>query len=218
MPAVQGSHPAVTLGFFWRAELFCPLFVLPPIVTQFLGGLVMNEKKKINLKTSTLTLVIFAILMAAEIVIAQFLTIHTWNLKISLSFIPVVIAARLYGPVGGGLVAGFGDFLGAFMFPVGAWFPPITLTTAAVGVIFGLFFKNGDSFLRVLISVLISELVFSMFITPIWLMMLYGTDYWILVSSRLIQAAVLIAIKLITIPPILKLTNILAKSYRKEFS
>ncbi|MCH5300556.1 MAG: folate family ECF transporter S component [Ruminococcus sp.] len=178
----------------------------------------MNEKKKINLKTSTPTLVIFAILMAAEIVIAQFLTIHTWNLKITLSFIPVVIAARIYGPIGGGLVAGVGDFLGAFMFPVGPWFPPITLTTAAVGVIFGLFLKNSDNFLRVLISVLISELIFSMFITPIWLMMLYGTDYWILVGSRLIQVAVLIAIKLIIIPPILKLTNILAKSYRKEFS
>ncbi len=178
----------------------------------------MNEKKKTNFKMTTPTLVIFAILIAAQIVISQFLTIHTWNLKISLSFIPVVIAARLFGPLGGGLVAGLGDFISAFMFPVGAWFPPITLSTAAVGVIFGLFFKNGYSFLRVLISVLISELVFSMFITPIWLMMLYGTDYWILVSSRLIQVAVLIVIKLITIPPILKITNKIIASYKIEFS
>lgn len=167
----------------------------------------MNEKKKANIKMTTQTLATFAILMAAEIVITQFLTIHTWNLKISLSFIPVVIAARLYGPVGGGVIAGVGDFLGAFMFPVGAWFPPITITNAVVGIIFGLFLKNSDGFLRVLFSVLISELVFSMFITPIWLMMLYGTDYWILVGSRLIQVGVLIAIKLIIIPPILKAMN-----------
>lgn len=167
----------------------------------------MEKKRQENIKDATVKLAIFAILIALQVVISQFLTIHTEILKITLSFIPVVIAGRLYGALGAGLIAGIGDILQAFIFPVGAWFPPITLTSVAVGIVFGLFLKKSDSFLSVLISVLITELFFSMFITPIWLYMLQGTDYWLLVVSRLPQIIVMTTVKLVLIPPVLKLTN-----------
>ena len=167
----------------------------------------MEKRRQENIKTTTIKVAIFAILIALQVVIAQFLTIHTEILKISLSFIPMVIAGRMFGFIGAGLIAGIGDVLQAFLFPVGAWFPPITITTVLIGMVFGLFFKNGTSFVRVLIAVLITELVFSMFITPIWLTMLQGIDYWFIVFSRLPQIAVMIAVKLLLIPPVLKMTE-----------
>lgn len=167
----------------------------------------MEKRRQENIKTTTIKVAVFAILIALQVVIAQFLTIHTEILKISLSFIPMVIAGRMFGFIGAGLIAGIGDVLQAFLFPVGAWFPPITITTVLVGMVFGLFFKNGTNFVRVLIAVLITELVFSMFITPIWLTMLQGIDYWFIVFSRLPQIAVMIAVKLLLIPPVLKMTE-----------
>lgn len=167
----------------------------------------MEKRRQENIKTTTIKVAVFAILIALQVVIAQFLTIHTEILKISLSFIPMVIAGRMFGFIGAGLIAGIGDVLQAFLFPVGAWFPPITITTVLIGMVFGLFFKNGTNFARVLIAVLITELVFSMFITPIWLTMLQGVGYWFIVFSRLPQIAVMIAVKLLLIPPVLKMTE-----------
>lgn len=171
-----------------------------------------EKNKKINVKTSTQAIATLAILIAAQVVIAQFLTIHTFDIKISLSFIPVVIAARLYGAWGGAVVAGLGDILGYLCHPVGAWFPPITLTITLTGIIFGLFLKKSDSFWRVLFSVLISEFVISLFVTTFWIAILgYNTQdtmfwefYWTKVGLRLVQTIALTAVKLVIIPPMLK--------------
>ena len=65
------------------------------------------------------------VLVALEIVLSRF-TIHTWNLKIGFSFVPVVVAAIFYGPLAAGLVGAIGDILSAVLFPVGAFFPGFT--------------------------------------------------------------------------------------------
>ena len=39
---------------------------------------------------------------AMEIILARFLSLHTWNLKIGLSFLPVAAAALIGGPLAGG--------------------------------------------------------------------------------------------------------------------
>ena len=174
----------------------------------------LNETKsrKVNVKLSTQTMAVFAILIAAQFVISQFLTLQVWNIKISFSFVPVVIAARLYGAVGAAEVAGIGDIIGVIFRPVGIWFPPITISAMLVGAIFGLFLKKSDSFIRILISVLISEFVFSLFITPLWLTILYKgneTDFFAfyfstLVSRLFVQIIPMTIVKLVVITAMLK--------------
>lgn len=172
----------------------------------------LNETKSRKAKLSTQTMAVFAILIAAQFVISQFLTFQVWNIKISFSFIPVVIAARLYGAVGAAEVAGIGDIIGVIFRPVGIWFPPITISAMLVGAIFGLFLKKSDSFIRILISVLISEFVFSLFITPLWLTILYkgnGTDFFAfyfstLVSRIFVQIIPMTIVKLVVITAMLK--------------
>jgi ECF transporter S component (folate family) len=172
----------------------------------------LNETKSRKAKLSTQTMAVFAILIAAQFVISQFLTFQVWNIKISFSLIPVVIAARLYGAVGAAEVAGIGDIIGVIFRPVGIWFPPITISAMLVGAVFGFFLKKSDSFIRILISVLISEFVFSLFITPLWLTILYkgnGTDFFAfyfstLVSRIFVQIIPMTIVKLVVITAMLK--------------
>lgn len=174
----------------------------------------LNETKsrKVNVKLSTQTMAVFAILIAAQFVISQFLTFQVWNIKIGFSFVPVVIAARLYGAIGATEVAGIGDIIGVMFRPVGIWFPPITISAMLVGAIFGLLLKKSDSFIRILISVLISEFVFSLFITPLWLTILYKgneTDFFAfyfstLVSRLFVQIIPMTIVKLVVITAMLK--------------
>lgn len=174
----------------------------------------LNETKsrKVNVKLSTQTMAVFAILIAAQFVISQFLTFQVWNIKIGFSFVPVVIAARLYGAIGAAEVAGIGDIIGVMFRPVGIWFPPITISAMLVGAIFGLLLKKSDSFIRILISVLISEFVFSLLITPLWLTILYKgneTDFFAfyfstLVSRLFVQIIPMTIVKLVVITAMLK--------------
>ena len=90
--------------------------------------------KKLDLKA----MVTCAALIAAAIVLSRFLSINAWNLKIGFTFVPVFIAAYLYGPIGGAVVGGIADFIGAILFPIGAYFPGFTLTCVITGAVYGL--------------------------------------------------------------------------------
>ena len=169
------------------------------------------EKNKMNIKTSVQTLAVMAVLMAAQAVLGM-LEIHTATIKISLSFIPVVIAARLYGGAGGALVAGLGDIIGCIVHPVGAWFPPITLTYALSGLIYGLFLKKHTDIWFVILSVGITQFIISLFITTIWIAYLsYNANdgmfiefYFTRVGMRIWQTVIMSAIQIALIPPMLK--------------
>ena len=60
-----------------------------------------------------------AILVAIEIVLNRFLSINTPGLKIGFSFVPIVIAAILFGPVKAGVIYALADLIGAILFPIG---------------------------------------------------------------------------------------------------
>ena len=175
--------------------------------------MVKNQKGRMNIKTSVHTIAIIAVLMAVQAVLGL-LEIHTATIKISLSFIPVVIAARFYGGIGGALVAGFGDIIGCIIHPVGAWFPPITITYAISGFIYGLFLKKGTEIWRVLVSVGITQLIISLFVTTIWIAYLsYPNDgmfmefYFTRVVMRIWQVLIMSAVQITIIPAMFKLID-----------
>ena len=172
----------------------------------------MQENKKMNIRKSTVVLTTFAVLMAAEVVL-NLLEIHTGTIKINLAFIPVAVAAYLYGAFGGIAVYGLGDILGCLIHPVGAWYPPITITYALMGGIYGLLLKNSKSIVKTAFAVVINQWIVSLFITSLWISLLMykpGTDgffsYYITViaTMRLLPAAIMTALQLIIIPVTLR--------------
>ena len=137
------------------------------------------------------------ILIAIEIVLANYLQIHTWDMKIGFGFVPVVAAAILYGPLAAGLVGAIGDIISAFLFPVGQYFPGFTVTAFLTGAIFGLFLHKRESILSVVFSVLITQAVISQFVNTFFISVLYGNPYWPLFVTRLVQTGVMSAVQIV---------------------
>ena len=149
-------------------------------------------------KISVKSVSVVGFLVAMEIILARF-SIHTWNLKIGFSFVPIVVAAIFYGPIAGGLVGAIGDVISAVLFPVGAYFPGFTLTAFLTGAVFGWFFRKNVSVLNVVFSVLIVQGVISQVLNTYWISFLYGSPYMPLFMTRLYQTAAMCVIQIAVI-------------------
>ena len=146
-----------------------------------------------------LKLCCLGVLIAMQVVLARFLVIPVGDMmRFSTSFIPVVIAARLFGPLGGMAVYGLGDLVGAIVFPTGgAFFPGYTITAAVVGIIFGIFLKpvKGEETrlqlnLKVVFSVLCTQLIGSFLMNSYWRSFQTGTPYGAVLMTRLPQCLI----------------------------
>ncbi len=149
-------------------------------------------------KISVKSVSVVGFLVAMEIILARF-SIHTWNLKIGFSFVPVVVAAIFYGPVAGGLTGAIGDVVSAILFPVGAYFPGFTLTAFLTGAVFGWFFRNKVTVLNTALSVLVVQGIISQVMNTYWISFLYGSPYGPLFVTRLYQTAAMSAVQIAAI-------------------
>ena len=145
------------------------------------------------------TLTCLALLTAMQIVIAKFLAIPvSESIRFSFSFIPVVIAARRFGIVGGMIVYGLGDFLGSVIFPTGgAYFPGFTLTAVVSGLIYGLYLGKKSNPLRIVLSVLTSQILCTLIMNSYWVSTLYGSDFGAVFMSRIPQSIVMSVLQII---------------------
>lgn len=150
-------------------------------------------------KFNTRTLTTLALLTTMEIVLSRFLSISAWNMKIGLSFVPIVAAAILCGPLAAGVVAALGDFIGAILFPIGAYFPGFTLTAFLTGVVFGLFLHEKQGWPQCIAAVGINQFVLSLFLNTLWISILYGSPYGPLLAARIVQCVILTVVQLIGI-------------------
>ena len=156
-------------------------------------------------KTATRQLITLSILVAVEIVLNRFLSINAWNIKIGFSFVPVVIAAILFGPIEAGIVGALGDFIGALLFPIGAYFPGFTLTAFLTGSVFGLFLHKKQGWPQILASVGINQFVLSLFLNTLWISILYGSPYVPLLATRIVQCLILTVVQILSIKAIVKI-------------
>ena len=167
-------------------------------------------------KTRTKAIVYLGLLIALHIILSRFVSINAWNIKIGFAFVATFIGAYLYGPVGGMIVGGLGDFLGAILFPIGPYFPGFTLNCALTGLVFGLLLYKNQSKLRIGIAVAIDQLIIALWITSYWISFLYGSPYWPVVASRIVQVVIMIIVQYVSIYGIIKIMDrIKAKSVAK---
>ena len=139
------------------------------------------------------------LLTALEIILSRFLSFNVWNMKIGFNFVPIVIGAMLFGPLAGGIIAALGDFLGAILFPIGAYFPGFTLTAFLTGMVFGLFLYKKPTILKTVGAVAVNQLVLSLLLNTLWISILYGSPYLPLLVTRLVQCAILIPVQIVVI-------------------
>lgn len=101
-------------------------------------------------KEKTMFLCRLALLTAAYFVLSITLTVKTPYLEITFKSLPVVVGALMFGPVGGGLVALFGELLAQMMGPYGLmpttvlWLLPPLTRGLLLGVVAAALSKRGS--------------------------------------------------------------------------
>lgn len=142
-----------------------------------------NERR--SLLFTTPQLVVLALLTALQVVLGNMLQVPLVGKQFSFGFLPVAVAGAMLGVPGGLIVGALGDFIGAHLFPAGAYFPGFTLTSALVGILYALpLHRRKPTVLRVIIAVALATIV-NLFLNSLWLSMLYGSKtYWGWVTAR----------------------------------
>ncbi|MDO4500384.1 MAG: folate family ECF transporter S component [Erysipelotrichaceae bacterium] len=150
-------------------------------------------------KVDTKMLVSIALLIALNVVFSRIISISTLSFKISFTFVTVFLAAYLYGPFVSVLVASAGDFIGALLFPVGAYNPLFTITAALSGLVYGIFLYKNNNLIKQLITVFLNRIVVSLFINTYFISIVIDKPLSLLIPTRIMQNVVMLVIEFITI-------------------
>lgn len=183
-----------------------------------MGGFRFMHKKKISVRTVSY----LALLTAMEVVLNRFLSVNTAGLKIGFAFVPVVVAAILFGSPYAAIVGGLSDLLGAILFPIGPYHPGFTVCAALSGAVYGWFLHRGEGekirfFPNIVMPALINNIGFGLLVNTVWVSMLYGSKtYFGWFLYRLSEYVVLIPVNLCLIPVLLRLCGELDKIARKQ--
>jgi hypothetical protein len=101
--------------------------------------------------------------------------------------------------------------LGYLVRPTGPFFPGFTLNAIINGVVYGLIlYKKPLSMKRVVIARVINTVLISFLLNPLWLSMMYGKAFHLLVKTRFIKAVILFVPECILLYAILQLVQKIA--------
>jgi len=157
-------------------------------------------KKTQNKGITTEKLTMLALLTALQVVLGNLTQIPFIGKQFNFGFLPVIAAGALLGPVPAAVVGGLGDFIGAHLFPAGAYFPGFTLTSAVVGILYGLpLYRKQPCWIRAAVAAVLG-MIPNLFLNSLWLSMLYSSKtYWVWVASRAVSYLVEIPVQVILI-------------------
>lgn len=173
-----------------------------------------------NSQRKIVFLCICAFLASLSIVLGKYLAINLGDtIRISFENLPILLASLYFGPVTGVCVAIVADLLGCVM--VGyAINPVITLGAAMIGLISGIIGKLiRKNFPRILLSVLFSHLVGSIFIKTAGLYWFYKMPFFATLGMRTLTYLIITIAEVFILYFLSKsnaLTNEIQKIAKKE--
>lgn len=137
----------------------------------------MTQQRKTGFTAEKIAII--ALLTAMQIVLGNLVQVPLLNKQFSFGFLPIAIGGALYGVPAAVMIGGLGDFFGAHLFPVGAYFPGFTLTNILVGLCYALFLRgHKPNWLRIAASCTVASLC-NLFLNTLWLSILYTKNgYW----------------------------------------
>lgn len=129
-------------------------------------------------------------------------------LEISFSSLALAACAYTYGPIMAGLAGIICDNVKYFLNPSGPYMPLFGLNEFLTGFIYGLFFyKKEITIPRVCIARLVIVLLINMVLTPLWLHILYGKAFIVLVQARILKNVLMYPIDVFLLYTVLKATK-----------
>lgn len=153
-------------------------------------------------KPNTLKLVIVALLLGLEVILATFFTVNFAGIaKIGFGFLPIAMIAILYGPAWAGAAYAIGDVLAWFVKPEGAYFPGLTLTCFIAGIIMGIFlYKKEITFARCAICFAVIVLFCDFLLNTFWLHILMDQGFIALLPSRVMKCILTYIVEVLLVP------------------
>lgn len=116
-------------------------------------------------------------------------------IKIGFSGIPNRIVEFLFGPVTGCLFGGAMDLLKYALKPTGPFFFGFTFNAMLAGLIYGsVFYKKPVSIKRIMAAEFLVKVIVNCFFNTLWISMLYGKGFFVLLPARLLKNAVMLPI------------------------
>jgi ECF transporter S component (folate family) len=118
-------------------------------------------------------IILASMLIALNVIMERFLSYNVWNMSIGFSFITVGFAAVFLGAPYAVIVAGFGDIIGALLFPFGSYFVGFTLSNMLVGLVLGLFMQKSTNVFKISLAVFINKVVSTLLLNSAFIAILY---------------------------------------------
>lgn len=170
----------------------CPLFsvALLPITKE--------KGESFFMKWKVRTLVFLGLLVGLSVILTRFSIMPVPTIRIGFRDIPIILAGILFGPLAGLVTGVAADLIGFLISSGGTFFIGFTISAALVGFLPGLVFWKHDftkkfPLLRIIIAVILVEGIISLFLNTLWLTVMYGKAFGVILPARA-------TVRLITIP------------------
>lgn len=157
-----------------------------------------NTKTKRTAALATETVTTIAVLSALAVVCSMLLTIRGGDImKFSPVFIVIALAARRYGVIGATIVASLSDVIQYMMYPSNGFSLGIFLSSALMGVIYGLFFYKKINLARIIIASALSQIICTIGITTFTMVYIWGLSFEGIILWRILQAAIMLVASIV---------------------
>ena len=144
----------------------------------------------------TKNLVLCGLMAAIAIVLSMVASISIGPyVKIGFSGIPNRIVEFLFGPVVGCIFGGALDLLKSMIKPDGPFFFGFTFNVMLAGLIYGcLLYHKPLSIKRIVIAEFLVKLIVNCGLNTLWISMLYGKAFFVLLPMRLLKNVIMLPI------------------------
>ncbi|WP_367342434.1 folate family ECF transporter S component [Limosilactobacillus sp.] len=150
-------------------------------------------------------LAMLGLLTALQIILGNMLSLQLYTHKIVFTFIVIALTARLFTPWATAISSALAGLLGMVIFPKFAFFPGFILTYFCVGLLFGYCLQNKVTLLRIVIACLLTFFGFYYLMNSMWLHMMYGISYKVLLTTRLPQEIVMFIVAVVILSIIFRI-------------
>lgn len=144
----------------------------------------------------TQNLVICGLMAALAVVLSYAASVDVGPyIRIGFSGIPNRIIEFLFGPIVGAVFGGTLDILKYLIKPSGPFFFGFTFDAMLAGIIYGsLLYKKPIKLWRIAFAELLTKLIVNCGFNTLWISMLYGKGFFLLLPARILKNAVMLPI------------------------
>lgn len=144
----------------------------------------------------TQNLVICGLMAALAVVLSYVASVDVGPyIRIGFSGIPNRIIEFLFGPIVGAVFGGTLDILKYLIKPSGPFFFGFTFDAMLAGIIYGsLLYKKPIKLWRIAFAELLTKLIVNCGFNTLWISMLYGKGFFLLLPARILKNAVMLPI------------------------